>query len=94
MQDEDLDWEIYHALLDDRFRTTADFVAGGYDPALVEASLCRLEKYHLVERRDGMIRALSLPESILLCQVRNEEDSPLIFENGIIRVKTDGERKR
>jgi hypothetical protein len=93
MRDEDLDWEIYHALLDRKVRTAADLAACGYDPGPVEASLCRLEKAHLVERRGGTARALSLPESILLCQVKNEEDSPLIFENGVIRMKTERERK-
>ena len=93
MRDEDLDWEIYHALPDDRFRAIADLVAAGHDPALVEASLGRLERYHLVERRGGEVRALSLPESILVCQSRNEEDSPIVFEKGVIRVRTMGERK-
>ena len=93
MREEDLDWEIYHALPDGRFRAVADLVAAGYDQALVEASLCRLERYHLVERRGGEARALSLPESILVCQSRNEEDSPLVFENGVIRVRTGVERK-
>jgi hypothetical protein len=92
MRDEDLDWEIYHALLDRKVRTAADLAACGYDPGLVEASLCRLEKAHLVERRGDAARALSLPESILLCQVKNEEDSPIVFENGVIRLKSGRSR--
>jgi len=93
MRDEDLDWEIYHALIGGKFRTEADLAGCGYDPGLVEASLCRLERYLLIERRGGGLRALSLPESILLCQARNEEDSPLVIENGVIRVKRAEERK-
>jgi hypothetical protein len=93
VRDEDLDWEIYHALLDGKVRTAGDLAGTGYEPALVEASLCRLERYLLIERRGDELRALSLPEAILLCQARNEVDSPLVFENGVIRVKTGEERK-
>ena len=93
MRDEDLDWEIYHALLDGKIRTEADLAACGYEPGPTETSLCRLERYLLIERRGGELRALSLPESLLLCQARNEEDSPLVIENGVIRVKRAEERK-
>lgn len=93
MRDEDLDWEIYHALLDGKIRTAGDLGAAGFDPSLAEASLGRLERYHLVEREGDSVRALSFQESLLLCQLKNEEESPLVFENGVIRVKTDGERK-
>jgi len=93
MRDEDLDWEIYHALLYGKVGTARDLVAAGYDHDLVEASLGRLERYHLIERRGEVLRALSLPESILLCHLNNEEDSPLIFDKGIIRLKTEKGRK-
>ena len=39
------------------------------------------------------VRPLSLPEAILLCQVRNEKDGRLCLENGIIRVRDGRERK-
>jgi hypothetical protein len=93
MRDEDLDWEIYHALLDGKARTAAALAACGYDPGIVEASLCRLEKALLIERSGDAVRPLSFEEAILLCQVKNERDCPLVLENGVIRVKTSGERK-
>jgi hypothetical protein len=93
VRDEDLDWEIYHALLDGRARTAADLSAAGYDPIRVEASLCRLERYLLVERSEDAVRPLSLQESLLLCQSRNGEDCPFFVENGVIRVKGRGSGK-
>ena len=93
MRDEDLDWEIYHVLIEGKVRTAADLADAGYDPLLVEASLGRLEGALLIERKGDGIRPLSFQEAILLCQARNEEDSPLVFENGVIRVKRTEERK-
>jgi hypothetical protein len=93
MRDEDLDWEIYHALLDETARSAADLAAAGYNPALVEASLGRLEKSHLIERRGDAVRPLSFQEAILLCQATNDEICPFVVENGVIRVRTDEERK-
>jgi len=93
VRDEDLDWEIYHALLDGKVRTARDLAAAGFDPALAEASLCRLERALLIERSGDAVRPLSFQEAILLCQLKNGKDSPLCFENGVIRVKTGEERK-
>ena len=92
MRDENLDWEIYHALIDGKVRTGADLAAAGYDPVLVEASLCRLEKALLIERSGDAVRPLSFQEAILLCQLKNDADSSLCVEHGVIRVKTGEER--
>jgi hypothetical protein len=50
VRDEDRDWEIYRAIQDGKMRTLRDLAITGYNPALIEASLQRLERYHLVER--------------------------------------------
>jgi hypothetical protein len=93
MRDEELDWEIYHALADGKARTVADLAACGYDPALAGAALARLEKAHLVECDGASVRVLSFQESLLLCQLMHEEGSPLVLGNGVIRVRTGGERR-
>jgi hypothetical protein len=85
VRDEDLDWEIYHALLDETVRSAADLAAAGHDPALVEASLRRLEKSLLIERRGDAVRPLSFKEAILLCQAKNDDACPFVVENGVIR---------
>jgi hypothetical protein len=93
VRDEDLDWEIYHALVEGKARTTRELSAAGYDPSLVEASLGRLERSHLIERTGEAVRPLSFQEAILLCRLKNETDCPFVIENGTIRVKTEEGRK-
>ena len=87
MRDEEIDWAIYHALQDGKSRTDGDLVALGYDRGDVEASLSRLEKSFLVERSGDAVRVLSFQESLLLCQMANDRDSPICIENGVIRAR-------
>jgi hypothetical protein len=93
VRDDDLDWEIYHAITDGGARTVGDLEAAGYDPSLVEVSLCRLERAFLVERKGDSVRVLSFQESLLLCQARHEEGCPFVIENGIIKARSVQERK-
>jgi len=93
VRDEELDWEIYHALQDGKTWTVRDLVGMGYEPGQVEASLRRLEKALLIERTGDGARPLSFQEAVLLCQIKNESGNPLCFENGVIRVRKDGEGK-
>jgi hypothetical protein len=93
VRDEDLDWEIYHLLLAGKIRTIRDLEAAGYDPTLVEASLSRLEKSCLIERRGGTVRPLSLQEAVILCCLKYDRESPLCIEEGVIRVRPEEERK-
>jgi len=93
VRDEELDWEIYHALQDPGTRSIRDLEARGYDLCQVEASLGRLEQALLIERRGDTVHLLSIPESILLCQLKNVRDGPLFIENGVIRVRNGKERK-
>jgi hypothetical protein len=93
MRDEEIDWSVYHALLDGKACTLQGLACTGYDPRLIEESLRRLEKYHLVERKGDAVRLLSFQESLLLCQAKNDETCPFIVENGIIRARPEQERK-
>ena len=93
MQDEEIDWAVYHALLDGKARNLQDLSCVGYDPRLIEESLRRLERYYLIEREGDSVRVLSFHESLLLCQAENDESCPFIVENGIIRARTEQERK-
>ncbi|MDD1669930.1 MAG: MarR family transcriptional regulator [Methanomicrobiales archaeon] len=93
MRDADLDWEIYHVLVDGRIRTASGLAECGYDSAAVEASLRRLERALLIERRGDEVRTLSFRESLLLCQLKNDDTSPFCLDDGIIRAKTSEERK-
>jgi hypothetical protein len=92
VRDEDLDWEIYHALPAGETRRVGDLVEAGYDPALVEASLSRLERSCLVERRGDSVRPLSFQEALILCCMRNGRESPFCIENGVVKLRTGKER--
>jgi hypothetical protein len=93
VQDEDIDWSVYHALLNGKAGTMQDLASMGYDHRLIEESVHRLEKYHLVERAGDSLRVLSFQESLLLCQADNDETCPFIVENGIIKARSEQERK-
>ena len=93
MRDEETDWSVYHALKEGEIWTVKDLEAMGYNRSLIEASLCRLEKSHLVERKGDSVRRLSFQESLLLCQLKNDETCPFVVENGIIRTRPEQGRK-
>jgi len=88
VRDEDLDWLVYRRIADTNGITADDlFACIRQDPAAVEASLKRLERYLLIERTGALIRALSLQESLVLCYCRHARNLPIYVENGVIRVK-------
>ena len=89
VQDEEIDWSVYHALLDGKAGTMQDLAGMGYDPRLIEESVRRLERYYLVERAGDSVRVLSFQESLLLCQAKNDETCPFVVENGVIRTRPD-----
>jgi hypothetical protein len=93
VRDEELDWEIYHVLADGKSDTLQGLISLGYDPRLVEESVRRLERYGLIERAGESVRALSVPEAILLCQARNQEACPFVVEDGVIRERPRREEK-
>lgn len=61
--------------------------ASGFDPAVVETSLARLERYCLIERCGNSVRLLSFGESLIRNQMKYEEGLPFIIENGVIKEK-------
>ena len=87
MRDEDLDWAIYHALPPGGTLTVGDLVRAGYDPNLIEASLSRLENSCLIERRGDSVRPLSFQEALVLCCMKNDGESPVCIEDGVIRLR-------
>lgn len=86
MKEEDADWLIYHLLVKEP-SVSAEYLvtASGLDPCAVEASLKRLERYLLIEYKDGKVRALSFGEALIHCQVKYSKDLPYTIENGVIK---------
>ena len=86
MKEEDADWLIYH-IIAKQPSVSADALvtASGLDASAVDASLKRLERYLLIECREGNVRALSFGEALILCQVKYSDDLPYTIENGVIK---------
>jgi DNA-binding MarR family transcriptional regulator len=90
--EEDLDWRVYCFLAQNPDLSPEDLARkSGLDPAATQAALSRLEHALLVSRQEGRYRVATVGESILRCNLRYTRDLPLVFENGVIRVKKDGE---
>ena len=88
MKDEDADWLIYHKLPQDRAISPGEIgTLCGLDPAMVEASLSRLERYLLIVRQEGNVRVLSVGEALVACQTKYDEALPYVFENGVIKAR-------
>jgi len=86
MKDEDADWLIYHLVARGPSATAERLVAeSGLGLPAVEKSLERLERNLLIEQKEGCVRALTIGEALLLCQIKYEKDLPFTIENGVIR---------
>ncbi|WP_130646524.1 MarR family transcriptional regulator [Methanofollis fontis] len=87
MKAEEFDWMVYHAIAWNQATTLPALIeyAGG-DGDAVEASVRRLISYLLIDRQGERLRALSVGESILRCQVRHGNGIPLEIENGVIKI--------
>ncbi len=90
MNEEDLDWRVYHLLLEDPC-LSPDILAAraGCSTTDIEGSLRRLENLMLIVQESGGSRVLSVPEMLLQCQSRYDPRSPFTIEGGVIRVKKE-----
>jgi hypothetical protein len=93
VRDEEIDWSVYHALLEGKAGNMQELASLGFEPRLIEASVRRLEKNYLVGRAGDSVNVLSVQESLLLCQAKNDGSCPFIVEKGIVRAKSEQERK-
>lgn len=88
MNDEDLDWSVYHHLIEDPGQDE-ETLAGktGCSSGEIGDSIWRLEKAMLIAREGQGYRVLSVPEMLLQCQVRYDPRSQITFEGGVIRMR-------
>jgi hypothetical protein len=86
VKEEDLDWLVYHLLLDGKPHDQDSLAARAGCPCeKLVASLDRLESSLLVVREEHGYRARAIQEVILVCQSRYDQSAPFIIEGGIIR---------
>jgi len=88
VKEEDADWLIYHLVVQNDAATGEELVTqSGIDAPTVNASLDRLIRYLLIEHSGGKFRALSIPEALLKCQIKNSCDSEFTIVDGIIKAR-------
>jgi len=86
VKEEDADWVIYHLIVKEPSLSVEGLItACGLDPGVVDASLKRLERYLLIERTEGNVRALNFGEALIRCQIKYSKDLPYIIEDGVIK---------
>lgn len=90
MREEEQDWLVYcHIAARERITVPELESVTGLDRPAVEASAARLVKGMIVEREGESLRAMAVGESLARCRIHHDESSPLIIENGIIRVRKE-----
>jgi hypothetical protein len=86
VREEDLDWLVYHLLLDGSLQDSSQLaVSVGCTGEELAASLARLESLFLIVREGTGYRVLSVPEFMLACQARHDPSAPFVIEGGVIR---------
>ena len=86
MKQEDTDWRVYHLIPPAAPVTVEDLaVKCGFEMALLEDSLARLERACLIERNGQEVRVLTFGESLIRNQVQCDRDLPFVIENGVIK---------
>ena len=90
MNEQDLDWQVYHLLLKDP-DLDQDRLAGkiGCSRDEIVLSLSRLEAAFLIEPDGERYKVLSVQEMLLKCQAKYDQNSPFVIEGGVIRIKKD-----
>jgi hypothetical protein len=86
VKEEDLDWLVYHLLLDGSLHDSSQLAAtAGCPDGELAASLARLESSFLIVREGARYRVLSVPEFMLASQARHDPLAPFVIEGGVIR---------
>lgn len=92
MRDEECDWCTYHLVAAEEAATIQDLLqCTGLSRDTIEASVDRLVRARLIVRTGDTLRIMSFPEMLILQQMDDDPDSPLVIEQGVIRVRHQGE---
>lgn len=96
MRKEDIDWTVYHIISATDTITIEEISSrSGYSLDIIECAISRLKKTNLIDQENDNVRALSIPETILRCQIKYQvKDSPIYLENGVIKVKPEFSEKK
>ena len=90
MKEEDIDWIIYHLIAQKETTTVEELIiASEMDADTVHASLARLEHSLLVDHSGASVRAVTIGEAILKCQIKNSLDPRFEIVDGIIKARKE-----
>jgi hypothetical protein len=90
VREEEQDWLVYcHIAARERITVPELEAATGLPRPSVEASADRLVRGLIVEREGESLRAMATGESLAKCQINRSDCSPIVIENGVIRVRKD-----
>ena len=93
MRPEDRDWQIYHIIADKSEITTDEICKlTGREESIAEESLERLEKYHLISRKEDKYVPKSIQSILISAELKQTmKDSPIYMEDGVIKVRKESE---
>lgn len=93
MRTEDLDWQVYHLIVD-RAPVGRDALGDLVNaaPDVLDASLSRLSRSFLIRRSGEGYVPTTIWEALVGCQARYARDSPITIEDGVIRARTKKEQ--
>jgi hypothetical protein len=90
VKEEDADWIMYHLVAQKETATIEELIAASeMDTDVVQASLARLERYLLIERSGSSVRAVTISEALLKCQIKNTTDHRFEIVDGIIKERKE-----
>ncbi|EHQ35913.1 hypothetical protein [Methanoplanus limicola] len=96
MREEEEDWLIYRIICSKNTISYSELKeCSGFEDENLKRSLNRLENNCLMSMNDDNIKILSVNEIILKNQIKNtlnSDKSPVIFENGVIKVNPEYKR--
>ena len=94
VKEEDIDWRIYHVIMQEK-RCSLEKLVGicGYESSVVQASIYRLRRNLLIDCREGenCYKACDIGEIMLKNQLKDCFTDGLELSGGIIRYRPHGE---
>jgi predicted transcriptional regulator len=96
VREEEEDWLIYRIVCSKNTISYSELKeCSGFEDENLKRSLNRLENNCLISMNDDNIKILSVNEILLKNQIKNtlnSDKSPVIFENGVIKVNPEYKR--
>jgi hypothetical protein len=93
VREEDLDWDVYHAIAMSGQITMDELLELCNQPGnVIGDSVARLERRCLVALNETGVRVLSVQESIARCKMQHCMDDRLFIEDGVIKVRPESKR--